>query len=242
VASLRYDLRGHGDSDGRQEEAPLAAHLNDIGLALTQVCKATGAASVSLLGASFGGGLCAYYVAKRSNDLRRLVLLNTNMFLQEDAPLENIDWPAAVKSQVDVRLVVPLLVVRELDRLKRRGNHVTVKEARRAIKWLEANLPMDPHGTSAPLSTSPETTVEVYVQHEPARTEEVDGLIVELARQLASVSRMPTRLVTRDLGMRLQAEVLGVGRQWLPARSSVLREGSGGSGTRQRPVQFLGPH
>ena len=60
VASLRYDLRGHGDSDGRQEEAPLAAHLNDIGLALTQVCEATGAASVSLLGASFGGGLCAY--------------------------------------------------------------------------------------------------------------------------------------------------------------------------------------
>ena len=139
-----------------------------------------------------------------------LVIPDTNMFLQEDAPLENIDWPAAVKSRVDVRLVVPLLVVRELDRLKRRGNQVTVKEARRAIKWLEANLPMTPHGTSAPLSNSPRTTVEVYVQHEPARAEEVDGLIIEFARQLSSVSRMRTRLVTRDLGMRLQAEALGV--------------------------------
>ena len=33
VASLRYDLRGHGESEGRQEETTLIAHLNDIRVA-----------------------------------------------------------------------------------------------------------------------------------------------------------------------------------------------------------------
>src|SRR6266702_453242 len=31
VASLRYDLRGHWDSGGRQEDSPLTVHLNDMG-------------------------------------------------------------------------------------------------------------------------------------------------------------------------------------------------------------------
>src|SRR5689334_22158482 len=61
VASLRYDLRGHGESEGRQEENTLAAHLNDIRVALAHLRQETGAVRVSLLGASFGGGLTAYY-------------------------------------------------------------------------------------------------------------------------------------------------------------------------------------
>ena len=79
MASLRFDLRGHGESEGRQEEAMLSAHLNDIRVALEYVCEATGAGVPSLLGASFGGGLCAYYAAKRPEELGRLVLLNPQL-------------------------------------------------------------------------------------------------------------------------------------------------------------------
>ena len=79
VASLRYDLRGHGQSGGRLEEATLAAHLNDIRVALAQVSDATGAHHISLLGTSFGGGLAAYYAAKQSDELTRLVLLNPQL-------------------------------------------------------------------------------------------------------------------------------------------------------------------
>ena len=79
VASLRYDLRGHGESEGRQEENVLTAHLNDIRVALARLRKATGAAGVSLLGTSFGGGLAAYYAAKRPAELTRLVLLNPQL-------------------------------------------------------------------------------------------------------------------------------------------------------------------
>jgi uncharacterized protein len=76
VASLRFDLRGHSESEGRQEELTLATILNDIRLALAHVREATG---VRLLGASFAGGVCAYYAAKRSEELDRLVLLNPQL-------------------------------------------------------------------------------------------------------------------------------------------------------------------
>ncbi len=79
VASLRFDLRGHGESEGRQEEMTLSAHLNDIRVALTHTREAAGASSLSLLGTSFGGGLCAYYVAKQPDELARLVLLNPQL-------------------------------------------------------------------------------------------------------------------------------------------------------------------
>jgi uncharacterized protein len=79
VASLRFDLRGHGQSDGRMEDLTLASVLNDIRVALAAVSEQTGATKVSLLGASFGGGICAYYAAKRPAELDRLVLLNPQL-------------------------------------------------------------------------------------------------------------------------------------------------------------------
>ena len=79
VASLRFDLRGHGESEGLQEELTLAAILNDIRVALEYMQEATGARRLSLLGASFAGGVCAYYAAKRLGELDRLVLLNPQL-------------------------------------------------------------------------------------------------------------------------------------------------------------------
>jgi alpha-beta hydrolase superfamily lysophospholipase len=79
VASLRFDLRGHGESGGRQEELTLATILNDIRVALAHLREAAGARRLSLLGASFAGGICAYYAAKRASEVGRLVLLNPQL-------------------------------------------------------------------------------------------------------------------------------------------------------------------
>lgn len=79
IASLRFDLRGHGDSEGRQEESTLAAYLNDIRVALEHVRTIAGVDGVSLLGASFGGGLSAYYAARGAVQLASLVLLNPQL-------------------------------------------------------------------------------------------------------------------------------------------------------------------
>ncbi|MEV0624148.1 alpha/beta fold hydrolase [Nonomuraea sp. NPDC050404] len=83
LASLRFDLRGHGDSEGRQEELTISAILNDIRVALRQVRDATGAADLSLLGTSFTGGITAYYAAKCPNEISRLVLLNPRLNYKE---------------------------------------------------------------------------------------------------------------------------------------------------------------
>ena len=79
VASLRFDLRGHGESEGRQEDLILATILNDVRVALASVRESTGASRLSLLGASFSGGVCAYYAAMRPAELDRLVLLNPQL-------------------------------------------------------------------------------------------------------------------------------------------------------------------
>jgi alpha-beta hydrolase superfamily lysophospholipase len=75
VASLRFDLPGHGESEGRQEDLSLAGVLNSIRSALDHLRTATGVPT-SLLAASFSGGVAAYYAAKRPAQVERLVLFN----------------------------------------------------------------------------------------------------------------------------------------------------------------------
>ncbi len=80
TASLRFDLRGHGASEGRQEELTLAGVLNDIGAAVHAARAQTGGLPAHLLAASFGGGISAYHVATQDraapDAIRRLVLIN----------------------------------------------------------------------------------------------------------------------------------------------------------------------
>src|SRR5258708_5596561 len=65
AASLRFDLRGHGESEGRQEDLTLATILNDIRVALAGL-QAAGIGRLSLLGASFSGGARADHPARRA--------------------------------------------------------------------------------------------------------------------------------------------------------------------------------
>ncbi|MFH8886237.1 alpha/beta hydrolase [Streptomyces californicus] len=87
IASLRCDLRAHGESEGRQEELTLSMILNDIGVMLGYLRQEVGAREVTLLGASFGGGICAYYAADRPEEVARLVLFNPQL----DYKLRTID-------------------------------------------------------------------------------------------------------------------------------------------------------
>jgi pimeloyl-ACP methyl ester carboxylesterase len=63
VASLRFDLRGHGESEGRQEDLTLSGVLNDIHAAVGHVRELAKGGPVSVLGASFGGGISAYFAS-----------------------------------------------------------------------------------------------------------------------------------------------------------------------------------
>jgi hypothetical protein len=76
IASLRFDLRGHGESEGRQEELTIAGILADIRAAAALVCPQVGTDRVALLGASFSGGICGYYAAQHPAELTSLIMLN----------------------------------------------------------------------------------------------------------------------------------------------------------------------
>ncbi|MDT4990211.1 MAG: uncharacterized protein QOH97_103 [Actinoplanes sp.] len=75
IASLRFDLRGHGHSEGRQEELTLAGVVNDIRSAVAYARELTGA-PVNVIGTSFGGGISGFYASRHPDEVRRLVLFN----------------------------------------------------------------------------------------------------------------------------------------------------------------------
>lgn len=76
IASLRFDLRAHGESEGRQEELTISGILNDIRAAVAHVRDLAGSQPVSLIGASFGGGISAFFASRYPEQIHGLVLLN----------------------------------------------------------------------------------------------------------------------------------------------------------------------
>lgn len=76
TTSLRFDLRGHGASDGRQEDLTLSGVANDIRSAVDYVLDTSDLSSVSVLGASFGGGITAMFAARHPEAVRSVVLIN----------------------------------------------------------------------------------------------------------------------------------------------------------------------
>lgn len=76
IASLRFDFRAHGESEGRQEDLTLSGITNDIRAAIAHMEEATGSSTVNLIGASFGGGITAFYASRYPAQVQTLVLLN----------------------------------------------------------------------------------------------------------------------------------------------------------------------
>src|SRR5690349_20480301 len=68
ITCLRLDLRGHGESEGRQEDLTLSGVANDIGAAVKQVRARAGVQAVHLIGTSFGGGITGFFAARHPDD------------------------------------------------------------------------------------------------------------------------------------------------------------------------------
>jgi uncharacterized protein len=94
IASLRFDLPGHGESEGRQEDLSLSAVLNAISSGLNRLNELTSVTRGSIIAASFSGGLAAYFAAKRPEEINCLVLFNPlfdykKRFVDEKTAWEN---------------------------------------------------------------------------------------------------------------------------------------------------------
>ncbi len=75
--SFRFDLRGHGTSQGKYEELTLAGVINDIDSAVNEIrIHVPIHVPLIIIAASFSGGLASNWAVKNSNKIHALVLLN----------------------------------------------------------------------------------------------------------------------------------------------------------------------
>lgn len=79
IASLRFDWRGHGESEGKYEEVTLLGIANDIENALDTISARYKGIRIHIVAASFSGGVAVYYLAHNPGRARSLVLLNPRL-------------------------------------------------------------------------------------------------------------------------------------------------------------------
>lgn len=77
AATFRFDLRSHGSSEGTYEQLTLSGVINDIDSAVREIRnRVPYSIPLTIIAASFGGGLSAYWASEHPNEINSLVLLN----------------------------------------------------------------------------------------------------------------------------------------------------------------------
>ena len=131
----------------------------------------------------------------------------------------------------DVRLVIPLAVLQELDRNKRHTNSVVRGQASRAIRWIDRHIQGLRHRAilvqggfvaSAPDRMSGTMagglSIEFYIDPDDRKTDDTDFRIIMATHDLAGQTISPTQLGTLDTSMRTLAEAADVKAHKLDAR------------------------
>lgn len=146
-----------------------------------------------------------------------LVVPDTNVLVEQEEAIDELDWWEIASWSGDVRVVVPLLVVDELDGLKRGGQRIRGRAAF-SIARLSTLLAQDSESRVVLAGTEEaEVTLEVLVDppgHE--RMTDPDYEIIDRASHVSQLSGRPVRVVTGDLGMQLRAITQGLETIYLP--------------------------
>lgn len=75
VPSLRFDFRGHGESDGEPSEMTIKGEIEDLAAAIDHV-QELGWKRVAIVGTSFGGGVAVLYAYHHPDKVSCLSLLS----------------------------------------------------------------------------------------------------------------------------------------------------------------------
>jgi len=143
------------------------------------------------------------------------VVPDTNVLLEYPEPFDQLDWHGLlsvnVRSMTDIRVVIPLLVIDELDDAK--SDRVRSR-ARQALKVLYAFFGDNVDG---PRLMQPEAhlkgRVDVQVLMDPAghaRLPRADDELIDRAAALGSFRGYPVEFVTYDTGAALRARAAGL--------------------------------
>lgn len=90
LESLRFDFRGHGESEGRLEEMTIAGEVEDLATAV-RFLRSRQAPHVGIVGTSFGAGIAVIYAAQARRTPFALALLSSILdfrrgFLEPETP------------------------------------------------------------------------------------------------------------------------------------------------------------
>lgn len=149
----------------------------------------------------------------------RIVVPDTSA-LMEGLPFTEYDWHSLDTSLADgpVRIVVPVLVVEELDgHMHSRDRHrkATAKEVLRALWALHRETPTEP----AQLPQTPDMTIEVFTDGDwHRRRENNDGEIIDQALSVQELTGRPAILATCDYNQAYRAAVPGLKTVLMPRR------------------------
>jgi rRNA-processing protein FCF1 len=134
-----------------------------------------------------------------------IVVVDTNALLHYQLP-DSIDWPAIV-GEPEVRLVLPLRVIEELDAKKYTDSEKVRRKARELLPKLRSFV----GGGGTPKAVRDDTTIEVYIEPGPrSRPSDADTEILETAHELHNLSGKAVTIATADTGMALRGETEGI--------------------------------
>lgn len=151
-----------------------------------------------------------YEVLLASSPGERFLLCDTNVLIH-GKPFHQLQWDEQF-TEKRICILVPLVVIDELDSLKDRG----VRPAGGVLKDLDRFL----SETSALSRVGVRRAVSLQVVDEPTGHERLrsnDDEIVHQMSYFASLSESPLTLMTRDRGMRVRAQSAGLEARYLPA-------------------------
>jgi hypothetical protein len=160
-----------------------------------------------------------------------LLVLDTNFYVEHPTELKDTDLAAVTAAKTPgsmMHVLVPMLVVDELDRLKR--DNQARSRARTALKMLDEvfkrvskqnpmGLLRQEDNTTGPdgLVGLGRITMELlFDPPEHVRLPDNDGEIVDRAVAVQSLAGKPVTMVTYDKSMSLRARYEGLQEVWLP--------------------------
>jgi PhoH-like ATPase len=137
--------------------------------------------------------------------MKKTYILDTNVLLHD---------PESLFSFEDNSIVLPLSVIEELDRIKRRGDEVgrNARDASRRLDELRLTGRLSegvelPGGGSIRIELN---GIKTYELLNGVDLTIVDNRILALAYHLMKCQNTPVVLVTKDLNLRIKADVLGI--------------------------------
>ena len=130
---------------------------------------------------------------------------------------DSVNWLEII-DQREVRIVIPLRVIEELDTKQYSESERIRDRARKRLPHLYKLV--SPGGT--PKALNDYATIEVFIEPGPReRPADADTEILETARDLRRLSGQGVTVVTGDTGMRLRAEAEGISTASMPTTTAA---------------------